>query len=138
MSTPPRRIDTRPDFNLFQLEYDALWAGVLADPSAGLPKLVLADWLEETGDPAFAFALRWCVARRKWPGRKAGRRCEWADGWSKDSARHLPTPVYVSLDTSFPRASSRTYDSVPKAVRALGSALEDVRLACLTDPARPD
>jgi uncharacterized protein (TIGR02996 family) len=33
-------------------DYDALLAGVLADPDADLPRLVLADWLEETGHPA--------------------------------------------------------------------------------------
>ena len=31
---------------------EALLAGVLADPDADLPRLVFADWLEETGHPA--------------------------------------------------------------------------------------
>ncbi len=35
-------------------EYDALLAAVLARPEDDLPRLVLADWLEETGHPANA------------------------------------------------------------------------------------
>ena len=31
-------------------DYQALLRGVLADPAADLPRLVLADWLEENGD----------------------------------------------------------------------------------------
>lgn len=33
-------------------DYQALLGGILADPDADLPRLVLADWLEETGHPA--------------------------------------------------------------------------------------
>ena len=35
-----------------QADRDALLAGILADPDADLPRLVFADWLEETGHPA--------------------------------------------------------------------------------------
>ena len=35
-------------------DHDALLGGVLADPDADLPRLVLADFLEETGTPADA------------------------------------------------------------------------------------
>ncbi len=35
-----------------QSDRDALLAGILADPDADLPRLVFADWLEETGHPA--------------------------------------------------------------------------------------
>ena len=35
-----------------QTDRDALLAGILADPDADLPRLVFADWLEETGHPA--------------------------------------------------------------------------------------
>ena len=46
---------------------DALWSAVLASPSDDLPKLVLADYLEERGEDRDAAALRWCVARGRWP-----------------------------------------------------------------------
>jgi uncharacterized protein (TIGR02996 family) len=35
-----------------QTDRDALLAGIVADPDADLPRLVFADWLEETGHPA--------------------------------------------------------------------------------------
>src|SRR5262249_48658038 len=38
-----------------------------AAPEDPAPKLVLADYLEEKGDVATAYALRWCVAHDRWP-----------------------------------------------------------------------
>ncbi len=46
---------------------DALWAAILAAPADDLPKLVLADYLDERGQERDAAALRWCVARQRWP-----------------------------------------------------------------------
>src|ERR1700722_4671849 len=46
---------------------DALWAAVLADQFDDLPKLVLADFLEDQGQGQDAAALRWGVARHRWP-----------------------------------------------------------------------
>ena len=48
-------------------DVDALWLAVLAAPSDELTKLVLADCLEENGAGRDAYALRWCVAHRRWP-----------------------------------------------------------------------
>ncbi len=41
----------------------ALLRGILLDPNADLPRLVLADWLEENGDEARAAGIRDRVAR---------------------------------------------------------------------------
>ena len=46
----------------------ALFRGVLAAPSDPLPKLVLADWLDEHSKPVMAHAFRWCAARGRHPG----------------------------------------------------------------------
>lgn len=45
----------------------ALWSAITAQPGEDTPKLALADWLDELGSAATAYALRWFVARGKWP-----------------------------------------------------------------------
>ena len=45
----------------------ALFVGVLAAPSDPLPKLVLADYLDEHGEPVLAHAFRWCAAYKRHP-----------------------------------------------------------------------
>lgn len=57
---------------------EVLWADILACPFDDLPKLVLADYLDERadyeqGDTRTSLALRWCLARGRWP-RITGRR----------------------------------------------------------------
>ena len=46
---------------------EALWRGVMAAPDDGLPKLVLADWFDEHGEPEMAQALRWMAENGKMP-----------------------------------------------------------------------
>lgn len=48
-------------------EFKALWAGCESNNADALPKLVLADWLEERGHESEARALRWMAENDKWP-----------------------------------------------------------------------
>lgn len=63
----------------------ALWAAVRGSPADDLPKLVLADWLEENGSPTTGTAIRWCVARDKWP-----RVTKKYASWYTDPTRNHP------------------------------------------------
>ena len=71
----------------------ALWAAVRAKPADDLPRLVLADWLDETGDPATGAALRWCVARGKWP--RTTKKGLYASWYVDPTQKHAGTPKEV-------------------------------------------
>ena len=50
---------------------EALLAAVAADPRDDAPRLVLADWLDEQGEPERAAFIRvQCAAARLRPGRR--------------------------------------------------------------------
>ena len=60
----------------------ALFKGVLDSPRDRLAKLVLADWLDERGEPVMAHGFRWCAAYGRHPeftinGRVQSRRPKW-------------------------------------------------------------
>ncbi len=60
-----------------QTDRDALLAGILADPDADLPRLVFADWLEETGHPANcarAEYIRLAIDETRHPAERGTRR----------------------------------------------------------------
>ena len=63
-----------------QPDRDALLAGILADPDADLPRLVFADWLEETGHPANCARAEYIreeiEACRVWPPRLSRRKAK--------------------------------------------------------------
>lgn len=46
---------------------DGLIRACLAEPNATTPRLALADWCDDHGDPATAHALRWMVRHGKGP-----------------------------------------------------------------------
>ncbi len=65
----------------------AFWAAVEAAPDDDLPKLVLADWLDERGDPRGA-CLRWVVAAHKRPAFDWIDTKTW-DWWSRTPAQPI-------------------------------------------------
>ena len=92
-----------------QTDRDALLAGILADPDADLPRLVFADWLEETGHPAncaraeyIRLAIGREVSKRAGPERDSrSRRLDarlavleemFDDGWAR-FAKSIPTSI---------------------------------------------
>ena len=56
----------------------ALFRGVLDSPRLKLPKLVLADYLDERGEHVLAHAFRWCAAHGRHPHATANGS---ATGW---------------------------------------------------------
>ena len=48
---------------------NALFRGVLDSPRLPLPKLVLADWLDEHGTAVLAHGFRWCASYGRHPKR---------------------------------------------------------------------
>ena len=120
-----------------------------AAPAADTPKLVLADYLDEHDDPRTAAALRWCVARRRWP-RITARRALFI--WYADpTLDHPGRPAEVAramLPLAFLLVGQRcdrcadfqrrvggggvAYRSLPDAIDYLGYVLATLRW--LTDP----
>ena len=59
-------------------DLESFLAAILKDPSDTGLQLICADWLEERGDSSLAFALRWMVARGKFPNVSPQKRvCRW-------------------------------------------------------------
>lgn len=76
-------------------EFKALWATVCDSPLAALPKLVLADWLDEHDNPLEARALRWMAAHERfphlWNHKMEGGAYTWMESWQLD----LPDQMHV-------------------------------------------
>ena len=106
----------------------ALFAGVLDSPRDPLPKLVLADWLDERGEPALAHCFRWCAAYGRHPGRgddplatRGAWRGAWVGEYSACEADHLLPPV--AREVAF---TGRNYATPWDAFAALADALEAI------------
>ena len=102
----------------------ALWAAIAAHPAENTPKLVLADWYDEHGDPDMARGLRWCAECGRWPHRYTRRP---GAVWYRRGKRReicLPARVY-RLARKRPREPALRFKSVANAVRAVGEALRD-------------
>ena len=124
------------------MTHDDFLKAVEADPSLPGPKLVYADWLEEDGNDALAFAYRWAAKRGKWPNglthgaivhyKHAQYTHAWATFNSVGSQEHyvLPDIVY-NLCPHAHWWSGREYRSAADAMRGLAQALE--RLRCLLE-----
>lgn len=72
---------------------DALLHEIHANPFAGAPKLIYADWLEEQGDP-HCEAWRWLVATRRRPFDRV-KRPTWERykfGWTFDERNVFDAP----------------------------------------------
>lgn len=125
----------------------ALWLAIRKHPGEGTPKLVLADWYEENGRPEMGLAIRWCVARGKWPrahvflsGGKYPRlytRHGWVSPRYYMNGRANRDVVPVAIFTSLPHNRRQDlicarvfYYSAELAVRDLAAALFAVRTAC--------
>lgn len=81
-------------------EFQALLAAVLDDPADDTPRLVLADWLEETGHEAHvarAEFIRLQVAGRD-DSRQAELLDEWATDWLPAALQDLATDAIESRD----------------------------------------
>lgn len=63
--------------------YQQLLAAIEADPDDALPKLVMADFLDDHGEPDLAYAYRWCANEGKWPEFDRRRR-DW-DWWYEEA-----------------------------------------------------
>ena len=63
----------------------ALFRTVLDSPRDPLPKLVLADYLDERGEPVLAHAFRWCAAYKRHPEYGPAAL---APGWWRSSTGH--------------------------------------------------
>lgn len=66
-----------------------LWTGVEeAGPENPQPLLVCADWCDENGNPALAYALRWSAAHKRRPYRRTDVvRHPWQ--WIRDQKRYF-------------------------------------------------
>jgi len=76
-------------------EHDALRAAVLADPDDDLPRLVFADWLDESGDPDRARFVRSQVALAalpEWDPRAVALRRTQSD-WNVSQSMHRDLPT---------------------------------------------
>ena len=133
-----------------------LWAAVRAAPGDSLPKLVLADYLEENGDATTGYALRWCVAHDRWPHHVGEGPRGWA--WANGVTGNVPRPhrkgyqravlpqfffvvrgrsAYYTRATTLP--ASWRFGSDVEAVQILGMILERLcRVIGLSPPGRPD
>lgn len=97
----------------------ALLASVLANPDDHAPRLVYADWLDETGtDPARAEFIRaWCfLARHVWPWRTIGT-------WAMETTKNPDGSYWALCDDygdnyvspeSIPKAGDRVYVTVAR------------------------
>ena len=121
----------------------AMWKAIAIHPREDTPKLALADWYEEDAPASrLAYALRWCVARGKWPwphdftcrggSRRRYRRYSWSDA-SESLTRQstLPTPLYLALPGGRNQWPGYCfYVSELLALRDLGDALHTLLAAC--------
>jgi len=116
----------------------ALWRAIAKNPGEDTPKLALADWYGEQERPEMAHALRWCVARKRWPHRfdscslvcwirqarakGGGPRPEWARRCT------LPASLYDALPRRWEPVRGFSYcGTAEAAVRKLAAALERLR-----------
>lgn len=90
----------------------ALYKAIELHPLERTPKLALADLYEERGLLHVALAIRWCVARDKWP-------------WTHDSVSGVRPTRYRRFSWTCPHRyrSARRQDVLPECVyRALPNA----------------
>lgn len=89
-------------------ERAAFWQAVGLAPADPAVKLVLADWLEERGerpgDLVMAYALRWCAARGKHPGRDALGRWWWGREPDRRRGKNWPHQLPALLFRAIPRS----------------------------------
>lgn len=128
-------------------DVDALWAAVLAEPTNETPKLVLADYLDGTDDTRSATALRWCVARGKWPRttRRKALYIWYADptmyhpGRPDEIARAMLPLAFLVIGQRCERCADLgrrvggggvAYRSLPDAIDYLGYILSSLRWWC--------
>lgn len=88
--------------------------------------LVLADWLDEQGRAAEAYAWRWAGRHRKWPFSTAGGRDVYWQSTAKLGMKtvrpfHLHQYIIMALPPG-PRTNKK-YASPHEALEALGQAL---------------
>lgn len=124
----------------------ALWKAIVMRPRDDAAKLALADWYEEHGWPRIGFALRWCVAKGKWPwpndyrsggGKPRFTRFSWVmDKVQMTRSHALPTLVYLALPKIIKCARARDYPlgaryyTCELAIRDLGDSLSLLRSIC--------
>ncbi len=77
----------------------SLWKAIARQPGEDTPKLALADWYDDHGQPDMAFALRWCVAKGKWPYRSRYSKLAGGSWWPRKSQ-----PCPYNLDRWLMRA----------------------------------
>lgn len=118
-------------------EREALLQGIRERPFDDAPRLVAADWLEESGyesDAVLAEGLRWCVSHGKYPVvvNERGKRVQ---RWYLEPMRgpdakhyHLSVPIYVRVQTDLRLNYSQHLDAV-EAYTAVGLSLADLREA---------
>lgn len=121
-------------------EVEALWATVWAAPLDTTAKLVLADYLEENGDPDTGYALRWCVSHDRWPRLTRTLAIWYTDpsqphtGKPEEVERALlPLPLFVvgfrcqQCDQLAQISSGVAYRTLPDSIGFLGDALAELR-----------
>lgn len=111
----------------------ALWLAIRKHPREDTPKLVLADWYAEQGDLLMENALRWCVARGKWPF--VLKYAVWTRQTTKPGRDYLPRSVFLALPRRrdgipIEHFHSMSWRTAEGAIRALGQALARLRAAC--------
>ena len=101
----------------------ALLRTVLDSPRDPLPKLVLADYLDEHGEPLLAHCFRWCVAYGRHPrGNPRWTGGSWSEAFTKGrSPECLPLPVAQEVT-----GTRRNYTTEWDAFAALADALEKI------------
>lgn len=115
----------------------ALWAAIAAKPGEDTPKLALADWYADNGNPVMERALRWCVARQRWPRATAkGAQSLWYGESRAITARNrhgvkdahtLPGPVMALFPSTRRRRAEMRFRDAKEAVLHLAAALEKLR-----------
>jgi len=113
----------------------ALWKAIAKHPREDTPKLALADWFAEHGGPVdgsrMYFAIRWCVANRKWPAVVERNDAIW---WVMNGApgRHTLHPAIFRMMPGCRQhyVIFSHHGSAEAAIRALARVLTKLRNLC--------
>jgi hypothetical protein len=110
-----------------------LWEQAEKDPSPDQMR-VLADFHDERGDDALAYALRWAAKRSRWPARRyvfgGGDNVLWcwrADGAPPDQFNCLPLALAVCLPGCDPYNHHTHHLDPREAFQGLAQALARLR-----------
>jgi uncharacterized protein (TIGR02996 family) len=131
---------------------DGFLTDIVANLHDSTPQLVYADWLDEHGEQALAYAYRWMVAKNVRPVQtKLGSEplwFWWEDGpilnvysptdpgadTLHDVLARIPVIVYDSLPVEKERLPSKAYTTFTDCISALAAALTTLRWVYSLEP----